>query len=71
MIGAFRTGQVAGSAAFDGYSRYTLDEQRQVAFRALEQRKHLGVGHFAPEEEFVQGFLHGYLTLVFGFIAFY
>jgi hypothetical protein len=60
MISAFRTGQVAGSAVCREYSQHTLEEQQQAAFGALEQRKQLGVAHWIPEEEFLQGFLYGY-----------
>lgn len=60
MISAFRTGQVAGSIVSHKYPRCTLEEQRHAAQTAVEQRKQLGVAHWIPEEEFIQGFLHGY-----------
>lgn len=60
MISAFRTGQVAGSVLFHEHPHYMLDEQRQAALSALETRKKLGVAHCTSEEEFIQGFLHGY-----------
>lgn len=63
MISTFRAGQVAGSTVSCEYSQYTLEEQRQVAHTTLEQRKQLRVAHWIPEEEFIQGFLHGYQHL--------
>ena len=60
MISAFRTGQIAGSAAFRDHPHYLLDEQQQAAFLVLEQRKYLGITHWIPEEEFIRGFLDGY-----------
>lgn len=60
MISAFRAGQVAGSAASREYPQYALAEQQQAAFTALEQRKRLGIAHWIPEVEFLQGFLSGY-----------
>ena len=60
MISAFRAGQVASIIVHREHPQYTLEEQRRAAFAALEQRKLLGVAHWIPEGEFIQGFLHGY-----------
>lgn len=60
MISAFRTGEVAGSAAAHDSNISIPSQPRQVAQAALAERKRFGIAHCYPEEEFIQGFLVGY-----------
>ena len=60
MVSAFRTGEVAGSAAAHDSTISMFAQPRQLALAALAERQMLGIAHCYPEEEFIQGFIAGY-----------
>lgn len=60
MISAFRTGEVAGSAAAHNSNISIPSQPRQLALAVLAERKQFGIAHCYPEHEFIQGFIAGY-----------
>lgn len=60
MVSAFRTGEIAGSAAYNNPQILPTGQVRQLALAALAERIRFGIAHCYPEEEFIAGFVAGY-----------
>lgn len=60
MISAYRAGLSAGSTAFHARTTSLQYDVRRLAQETLERRKRLGIAHYVPETDFLQGFLEGY-----------
>src|SRR5437879_1903897 len=60
VISAFRTGEIAGSAAAQNSNISMGVAARQLALIALTERERIGIAHCYPIEEFIQGFIAGY-----------